>query len=196
MRTILAYWAVYFALHSLLASFRVKAMVHAHWPEFPYRLAYNILAGALLLPGAWLLWGRTWPVLWEFDGGWRYAAWLLQGLAVTGFLWSLRYYDMGAFLGLKPESEGYFKISPFHRFVRHPWYCFALVLIWSSDMNSGRLATSIMATLYLFFGSRHEESMLVERFGAGYAEYRKKVPGLIPLPWKYLSRREAATLVK
>ncbi len=196
MKAILAYWAVYFALHSALASSSVKTRVHARWPEFPYRLAYNILAIILLLPAIWLLWGRSWPVIWEFDGGWRYVAWLLQGLAMTGFLLSLRYYDMGAFLGLRPESETRFAISPFHRFVRHPWYCFALVLIWSFDMNSGRLATSIMATLYLFLGSRHEENMLVERFGAGYAEYRKKVPGLIPLPWKYLSRREAATLVK
>ncbi len=196
MKAILVYWAVYFALHSALASSRAKTMVHARCPGFPYRLAYNILAVILLLPAAWLLRGHPWPVLWEFDGNLKYVSWLLQGLAMAGFLFSLRYYDMRAFLGLKTESETRFTISPFHRFVRHPWYCFALVLIWSSDMNSGRLATSIMATLYLFLGSWHEENMLIERFGERYAEYRNRVPGLIPLPWKYLSRRDAATLVK
>ena len=196
MILLVAYWVVYFSLHSLLASLWLKKRVSGHWPDFPYRMAYNMLAAMLLVPGAWLLWGIQWPALWAFSGFWKYAAYLLQFLAIAGFLVSLRYYDMKAFLGLKSANEESFTISPFHRHVRHPWYFFALLLLWSQDMNSGKLVTDVMATLYLFLGSLHEESMLLERFGKSYALYREKVPGLIPLPWKYLSEDEARTLVK
>lgn len=193
MKILLAYWAAYFALHSALASLTVKSRVASLWPGFPYRIAYNCIAIVLLLPGAWLLWGRSWPALWTV---WKPASLLLQFLAAAGFLLTLGYYDMKAFLGLKPEKSEAFTISPFHRYVRHPWYFFALVLIWSSDMNTGKFATDIMATLYLFLGSRHEESMLIAFHGEKYAEYRKRVPGLFPLPWKYLNESEAASLVK
>lgn len=193
MILLIGYWIAYFALHSLLASLWMKARVSRRWPAFPYRLAYNILAVSLLIPGAWLLWGRSWPMLWE---PWKPLSWTLQFLAAGAFLVSLRYYDMQAFLGLKPETDENFTISPFHRYVRHPWYCLALVFIWSSSMNSGKLVTDIMATIYLFLGSYHEERMLIERFGERYSEYMKRVPGLIPLPWKYLSEDDAGTLVK
>lgn len=193
---IILYWTAYFALHSLLASSRTKEWVRSIRPEFPYRLAYNAAALVLLFPGLWLLWGKSWPVLWEFGGTWKYLAWSARILAIYGFLASLRYYDMNEFLGFGPEKTGSFTISPFHRYVRHPWYCFALVLLWSSNMNSGRLAFSLLATGYLFLGSRHEEKMLIARFGERYEAYRRKVPALFPSPWKYLSENEAKTLVK
>lgn len=199
MTPLLAYWAGYFVLHSVLASSRMKTWVASGWPAImpKYRLLYNLVAIILLLPAAWLLWGRDWPVLWKFEGIWWILAWLVKALAAIAFLVSLKYYDMAEFLGLKAEIGGTcFVISPFHRFVRHPWYFFALVILWTSDMNSGQLATDIMVTVYLFIGSRHEESMLIERFGDSYLVYRERVPGLIPLPWKYLSAREAGSLVK
>lgn len=195
MILLVCYWTAYFSIHSLLSMRRLKKKVSDLRPGFPYRLAYNILATILLFPGAWLLWGHPWTVLWTFQGFWKYLAYFMQFLAFSGFLFSLKYYDMKAFIGLMPD-EGSFAISPFHRHVRHPWYALALVMIWFSDMNSGRLATAIMVTIYFFLGSKHEESMLIERFGKSYASYRVRVPGLIPLPWKYLTKEEAESLVK
>jgi protein-S-isoprenylcysteine O-methyltransferase Ste14 len=189
-------WIGYFLLHSLFASNRSKKWVASRWPGFPYRLAYNLFAVMMLLPGLWLLFGKSWPSLWSLEGFWKYLAWMAQLLAISGFLVSLGHYDMKAFLGLKRDESGSFEISPFHRYVRHPWYFFALILIWSQDMNEGRLVFSVLATLYLFLGSMHEEKMLVERFGVRYETYRKKVPGLFPLPWKHLGKEEAETLVK
>ncbi|HQT27186.1 MAG TPA: hypothetical protein PLK99_11440 [Burkholderiales bacterium] len=196
MILLILFWTAYFACHSLLASLWLKRRVSMLWPAFPYRLFYNILAVLLLLPGAWLLYGRSWAPLWTFRGNWLYFSWLLQFSAVSGFLFSLRYYDMKAFMGLTPEKDEGFTISPLHRHVRHPWYCLALVFLWSSSMNAGKLATAIMMTIYFVLGSMHEESMLIERFGNRYAKYRERVPGLVPLPWKYLSEDEAGTLVK
>lgn len=190
------YWIGYFLLHSLLASNRSKKWVASRWPQFPYRLAYNILATILLLPGLWLLLGKPWHPLWTLEGFWKYLAWVAQLLAIAGFFASLAHYDMKAFLGLKQEAPEDFKISPFHRYVRHPWYFFALALIWSQDMDEGRFVFSVLATCYLFIGSRHEEAMLIEQYGDRYETYRKKVPALFPLPWKHLGADEAETLVK
>lgn len=196
MILLVGYWMFYFLLHSLFASNRPKDWAAARWPGFPYRLVYNLSSIILLFPGLWLLYGKHWPILWELEGFWSHFARFSQLLAMLGFLSSLRHYDMKAFLGLKREGSENFSISPFHRYVRHPWYFFALVLLWSQDMDEGRLAFTLLATIYLFIGSWHEEAMLIDRFGRRYEAYRKKVPALIPLPWKHLGEEEAETLVK
>jgi hypothetical protein len=36
---------------------------------------------------------------------------------------------------------------------------------------------------------------LVARYGEQYRIYMAKVPGLVPLPWKYLTATEAAALI-
>jgi methanethiol S-methyltransferase len=124
--------------------------------------------------------------------------------ALAGFWFSTGSYDMGEFLGTRPlrerradavEHDG-FRISTLHRFVRHPWYVLGLVLVWTRDMNAPLLVSAIAVTLYLVIGARLEERKLVAHFGAAYREYRQRVPGLIPLPWKRLSQIEAAKLMQ
>lgn len=195
-------WFAYAALHSLLASFAVKDRVAARWPGFMpwYRLAYNLVAVVAALPLAWLVYTAPGGWLWRWTGPW---AWLANGLALAAvavlFL-SARHYDMDEFLGLRqwrermPQADrpGGFSISPFHRFVRHPWYCCGLVLVWTRDMNPALLLSALAITLYFVVGSRLEEKKLLALHGAAYRRYRARVPGLLPLPWKYLRRDEAA----
>ena len=52
----------------------------------------------------------------------------------------------------------------------------------------GSLATALWASLYLIAGSRFEERDLLRRFGADYAAYRDRVPGLVP--WRLFFRRK------
>jgi len=78
-----------------------------------------------------------------------------------------------------------------HRFVRHPWYFLGLVIIWTREMNAAFLLTAVTLTLYLFIGSRQEEKKLVACFGEQYRKYQVSVPGLVPRPWRYLSRQQA-----
>jgi len=194
-------WGLYAVLHSLLAATSVKQAVQRHWPRHyrAYRLTYNLLAGALLIPSLWLL--AAYP------GGpiWRWPApldWLANGLAlvaVAGFAWSLRYYDTGEFLGTHQlrnaenaaQDEAPLTLSPLHRWVRHPWYFLGLVIIWTREMNAALLVSAVMLTLYLVAGSRLEDKKLIALYGEAYRRYRNKVPGLVPLPWRRLSRREA-----
>lgn len=204
MTLLLLCWLSYFALHSTLASLRIKRGIAARHPELMpvYRLIFNILSVLLLLPILWLMYRTPGQWLWRWSGA---AAWLANGLALAallGFLHSLKYYDTGEFIGLRQwrsrsgrvEDQEHFHLSPFHRFVRHPWYFFGLVLIWTRDMNASLLLSSLMMTLYFIVGSRLEESKLLIYHGRAYQRYMERVPGLLPLPWKFLSNGEALEL--
>jgi protein-S-isoprenylcysteine O-methyltransferase Ste14 len=199
-------WLAYSALHSLLAALSVKTWVTQRWPGAApwYRLAYNALAVVLVLPLVWSTYTIPGEWLWQWQGA---GAWLANGLALAALIsfWrSTGSYDMGEFLGLKPLREGRqdavehdgFRISTVHRFVRHPWYFLGLVLIWTRDMNAPMLISALAITLYFIVGSRLEERKLEAHFGKVYRDYCRKVPGLVPLPWKRLSTTEADALVQ
>ncbi|MDP2827825.1 MAG: hypothetical protein Q8O37_04385 [Sulfuricellaceae bacterium] len=198
------FWLIYFVLHSTLAALGAKRWVARQHPDWlpAYRLIFNILAVLLLIPGAWLTYQYPGDALWQWQG---YAAWAangIAGVALLGFLFSSPY-DLQAFLGLRQwrartgrvEDEEGFRISPLHRFVRHPWYFLGLLLIWTRDMNQSMLLSSSMITLYLIIGSRLEEHKLLAYHGNVYREYMACVPGLLPLPWKFLRRNEADSLL-
>ncbi|MES9845696.1 MAG: hypothetical protein ABW162_14840 [Candidatus Sedimenticola sp. PURPLELP] len=198
-------WLLYFLIHSILASLRMKRWFAGRWPDLmpAYRLGFNVLALVLLIPPLYLIYSADGSYLWRWTG---YGWWLANGLALLalfGFAWSSRYYDGDEFLGLRQwrdrerrvEDQERFQISPLHRYVRHPWYSLGLALIWTRDMNPEFLVTAILATLYFVFGSRLEERKLITYHGEVYRRYMARVPGLIPRPWRYLSSGEADELV-
>ena len=199
-------FVIYFALHSLFASLALKSLIARHWPGFmpAYRLTYNILAVVLFLPLLWLMQQSHGPLLWQWQGGWSVLTNCLAAIALISFFWSLKYYDNGVFLGwsqLKnrhqlPDDPGQFCISTQHRFVRHPWYCFGLVILWTRDIHLSQLISYGLISLYLLIGSRLEEHKLIELYGNAYKQYRKKVPGLLPLPWRWIRRSEADALMQ
>jgi len=199
-------WAAYFAVHSALASLGLKRWVAQHWPTFMpgYRLSFNIVAVALLVPILWFGRSLHGAPLWQWTG---IAWWITNGLAlaaVGGFIWSLRYYDGQEFLGLRQwrakiktaEDQERFHLSPLHRFVRHPWYFLALVIVWTRDMDPAFLVTALAITLYFIAGSRMEESKLLAYHGDVYRRYMARVPGLCPLPWRFLRENEAERLIR
>lgn len=197
-------WLFYFLVHSILASLTVKQWVAKRWSGLmpAYRLLFNLLALLLLLPPLYLTYQFDGPWLWRWSG---VMAWIANGLALVAvalFYWTLKYYDSEEFFGLKQwrnrarsvQDQERFHLSPLHRFVRHPWYALALVIVWSRDMNASFLLTAIIITLYFWIGSRLEERKLIVYHGDIYRIYRDRVPGLLPLPWRYLTRKEAEEL--
>ena len=199
-------WLVYFAMHSALAALRVKRWVALHYPaRLPiYRLGFNVLALIMLLPILWLMLRHPGPTLWAWQGP---GAWVSNGLAVAAmlaFIMSLKHYDTQEFIGWRQwtshnrgiEDQEDFHLSPFHRHVRHPWYFFSLILIWTRDMNAAMLLSGVMMTIYFIIGSQLEEEKLLIYHGEVYRTYMKRVPGLLPLPWKSLTALEATELVK
>lgn len=198
-------WIAYFVLHSIAASLPLKHKIARRWPHaIPYyRLTFNLQSVILIIPPLYFMYGYDYTSLWQWQG---VLGWIAKGLAVLsiiGVFWSNRYYDSSEFLGLKQlrehttsvEDQEQFHISPLHRFVRHPWYSLGLVLIWTHNMNTAFFLTAVMATLYLVIGSIFEENKLVVYHGERYREYKKRVPGLIPRPWRYLTTGQAQTLL-
>jgi protein-S-isoprenylcysteine O-methyltransferase Ste14 len=198
-------WFVYFALHSVLASLTVKRWLAARRPEFmpAYRIGFNTIAVLGLLPILWLLFSYPGPVVWRWAG---LSASIANGLAlaaVAGVFYTLRDYDGSEFLGLRQwlnqtrtvEDQECFHVSPAHRFVRHPWYFFSLVIIWTRDMSAAMLLSAVVMTAYFIVGSRMEERKLIAYHGERYRRYMGKVAGLVPLPWKTISKAEATALV-
>ena len=199
------YLLAYCVLHSWLASNGLKAYCRLRWPELMrgYRLLYNLLAVLLLLPLLILFWLAQGPLLWHWQG---VMAWLMNGLALLallGFISSLKDYDLSQFSGTAqwrgeqrddPEQQAHLRIGRWHRWVRHPWYFFALVLIWTRSMDAAQLLVSAAFTLYFIVGSKLEEAKLLVQFGEPYRRYCQSVPGLIPLPWCRLTEAQASEL--
>lgn len=195
-------WLAYFAIHSLLASLRCKQWITRHWPFIGqrYRLWYNLVATVLLGAPAGLSWSHPGSLLWHWTGVERWVALAAGAIGITGFLVATRSYDMRTFIGWDSTPEPAvetvppLRISALHRFVRHPWYFFGLLILWSFPMDTARLIGAACITLYVIVGSRLEERKLVMVYGNAYRQYRRKVPALVPLPWRWLDRESAAAL--
>jgi protein-S-isoprenylcysteine O-methyltransferase Ste14 len=202
---LLGAWLVYFALHSALASIRVKTWMATRNPSLMpgYRLGFNTIAVLGLLPILWLLYSYPGPVVWSWSGT---SAYIANGLAlagVAGFFSTLRDYDGGEFLGVRQwrnqtrsvEDQECFHLTSAHRFVRHPWYFFSLVILWTRDMSEAMLLSALVMTAYFIVGSKLEERKLIAYHGERYRRYMGKVAGLVPMPWKTISKAEALALV-
>jgi protein-S-isoprenylcysteine O-methyltransferase Ste14 len=201
-----AAWAAFGALHSAAASLAAKTWIAGRWPAAArwYRIVFNGASLVAVLPALYLSYASDGPMLWQWAGPWRWVSYGLMLAAAAGFVITARWYDIDTFLGLRqirehdraPDGHEGFRISPIHRYVRHPWYFFGLVLVWSGDKNPSLLISALAITIYLIVGSRLEERKLVALHGDAYRRYRQRVAGLVPLPWKTLTAEEARELTE
>ncbi len=186
-------WMAYFAIHSWLASSSVKRRIQSRFSlaSQQYRFLYVVFASVSLLPIIYLILFTPSETLWLHHGVLKIFLDGLSILALVGFIWVARSYNMMSFLGVASDAKNdNFKISWLHRFVRHPWYFLGLIIIWTRDMNTVWLVSCISITAYLIMGSRLEDNKLIEQYGDSYRAYKEKVPGLIAIPGRYLSRQE------
>jgi protein-S-isoprenylcysteine O-methyltransferase Ste14 len=196
-------WA---AIHSLLASKRVKDLMRRHggarYRDGLYRLVYNAQAVITLalaaryflaLPDRELYRARP-PVSWFLVAGQAASLGILfSGVRVVGVL---------DFAGLKPfwrfltgadtrpepeaqgppiGSDGEMASAGAFRFTRHPGNLGALgFFLLLPRMTANRAALTGLVALYVVLGSMHEELRLRAAYGDAFDRYRQRTPFLLP----------------
>lgn len=189
---LIAFFVIYAALHSLLASSAVKQWARRRFgPDIDrwYRLAYNIFAAVSLLPLLPLLALLPDRVLYVTPSPWRWLLLAGQVLALLGLGVAALQTDVWHFLGLsqllgkEPSTSGSLQISGLYCWVRHPLYFFSLLLMWLTPAVTINLLTLyLLFTLYFYIGTFFEERRLLAEFGPAYQGYQRRVPRLIPRP--------------
>ena len=184
-----AFWAF---LHSFFADNQVKTWFRARWPRAyrGYRLIYNIFAITSLTPLLWAYWIMPDKLLWRASDSWQWLLLAIQGIGLVGLMWALFHTRVGEFLGVSQLDPGFdldhpepLRLKGLYCWVRHPIYFFRLLLLWfSPQITVNSLTIAVLASLYFYFGAKHEETGLRKAYGPIYDRYRQQTPMLIPRP--------------
>src|SRR5262245_60496564 len=166
-------------------------------PEAVERSTY-VLASSVALGLVMAGWQPIPAVVWEVGAP---GSWLLTGLAAGGLMlvaMASIQIDGSELLGLRqallPDAKPVsFQTPRLYRLVRHPLMLGVLLALWAAPhMTVGRLEFNVGMTAYILAALRWEERDLQDRFGEAYADYRRRVPALIPWP----GRRRAEAVVR
>jgi methanethiol S-methyltransferase len=181
-------WLLYGAIHSLMASSFFKdfmSKILGKNYRF-YRLIYNLIAFASLIPVLILQFSVEKTPLWQVSD---YEQVIGKFICVWGVIFiatALQGYDLGEFSGFdlandnKPQE---LKTDGLLKYMRHPIYFGILLLVWGlfiADASTRNLTGAIAVTIYLLVGIYFEEKKLVETYGEAYQNYQKQVAMLIP----------------
>jgi len=186
-------WVLWCFLHSALIARPVTGRLRlALGPRYHrYRLFYNLFALVTLAPLVicWKALHGTPVFTWE--GLLIPLRWALLAASAWLFHAGARVYDMRQFLGLPGTAtgaalsgDGTISDRGILGRTRHPWYLAGLLVLWSfpREIDAATLVTNLLLSTYLVLGTLLEERKLAAEFGCEYAQYRKRVPMLVPLP--------------
>ena len=85
-------------------------------------------------------------------------------------------------------------VSGFNRYVRHPWYAFALIIVWSRPLDIGWPISALATTAYIMVGSRFAERKLGNVYEARFVADQREVDAFLLAPGKVLSPSRAREL--
>lgn len=182
---------LFFVQHSGMVRQSFRAWLAPSVPRAYHPAVYAIASG-LALCALVVLWQASPTTLFEIRGPLRWLARAFSLLAIAGCLWGMLALGGIDVFGWQPiacqlhdrrPEPARFVVRGPYRWVRHPLYFFALMLIWATpDMTSDRLLFNVLWTSWIVVGSCLEERDLAAVFGERYRVYQKTVPML--LPWR------------
>jgi protein-S-isoprenylcysteine O-methyltransferase Ste14 len=189
-----------FALqHSVMARQWFKTAWTRIVPAPVERSTYVLFSSSALLLLFWK-WQPMGGVVWNVENAYRRFA--LQALYASGLLtvlistFLINHFDLFGlrqvwlYLNGRPYTPLKFRTPGLYRIVRHPLYVGWLLVFWSASvMSSAHLVFAIATTAYILLAIQFEERDLV-RFHEEYAEYRRRVPMILPIGSS--RRRESA----
>lgn len=106
----------------------------------------------------------------------------IQLLAIILSIWARRSFKKGQFSINAEPGDGPLLLTGPYKFIRHPMYTFALIIVWSSVMGHASLYTiiiSLVITVIIAIRIVMEEKALSEQYSE-YAEYTNKTKRIIP----------------
>lgn len=185
----LALLAVFAVQHSVMARPGFKAVWTRIVPTTAERSTYMLFSCAALFLLFWK-WQPMGGVIWNVESSTGrvglmslYAAGWVVVLAAT-FL--INHFDLFGLrqVWLHLRGDRYtslrFGTPGLYRIVRHPLYVGWLMVFWSTPvMTIAHLVFAIGTTVYILIAIRFEERDLIQAH-AEYAEYRNRVPMLVP----------------
>lgn len=181
-------WVLYFTIHSLLASNKVKDIIYNRIPIFKkyYRIAFNFIAITTLIPIIYYTLHVQDYKIWNLEAG-IYIGYffIVFGLLILGIAFAS--FNLKEFFGLEQYQESEQKselvITGIYQYVRHPLYFGIIVLfigLFFLMPTFKIILVNGISFIYLIIGSRLEEQKLIDYFGQSYIDYKSKVKGLIP----------------
>ena len=151
-----------------------------------YRLFFSLFAAATLIPLLYLFCRFPGEVLYIVPSPWRWL--MVAGQVLAALALGKTVIEAGAlrFIGIVPDDgdgEGADEliIEGVYCRVRNPLFLFALIFLWLIPiMTENLLVLYLLATVYFYLGSVHEERTLAGRFGDAYLDYQRQVPRIVP----------------
>lgn len=193
--------ALFAVQHSVMARPWFKAWWTRLVPVAAERSTY-VLFSSVALIALFALWRPIGGVVW--DAQHPAAVWGLRALMTLGWLlvlvstFLIDHFDLFGlrqvwlYLRGKPYTPLRFRTPGPYARVRHPLYVGWLIGFWATPtMTAAHLLFAAVTTAYILAAIRWEERDLLEIHGRDYAEYRARVPMLVPR----LARGAASTPV-
>jgi protein-S-isoprenylcysteine O-methyltransferase Ste14 len=182
---------IFFVQHSGMVRRSFRRWLERWMPGYLQGALYT-WASAVALVLLCVLWQPADAAPLDLNGTVRAALRGLSLLAILGFVWA--FVSLGAFdaFGTMAILARFRRRDPAaprltvkgpYRWVRHPFYFLAIVLLWASPVAStDRLLLNALFTIWIVLGARWEERDLIAAFGDAYRVHQREVPMLIP--WK------------
>ncbi|MEZ6117645.1 MAG: isoprenylcysteine carboxylmethyltransferase family protein [Pirellulaceae bacterium] len=184
----LALLSVFAVQHSVMA----RPWFKRWWTKFvpqPIERSTYVLASNLAMVLIFAFWEPIGGVIWQVPGTGRLVLYTLYGLGWMTVLYATFLISHSDLFGLrqvwfelngKPYVQLPFREPTLYKHVRHPLYVGWIMVFWfTPTMTASHLFFAVVTTAYILIAIQFEERDLANSL-PGYAEYRKRVPMLVP----------------